>query len=183
MRSVGWAMKQAILLRSTLPAALLALAACSQDTQAPVDSEVLAEGAADNEVVQAQEASLADATESGPTAQANTMPAAMYGRWHQDTLGQAPTAADCDPESDATRDYDRLITVRETGYGYFETGGRIMEVHDRSDRMIDATFDTTYADTPTQARKDFSLQANGSLVVQDKGGQESETIRYQRCPE
>lgn len=176
-------MKQMTLLRSALPTALLALAACSQDPQAPVDSEVAAEGASDNEVVQAQETSLADVTEDGPTTQANTMPAAMYGRWHQDTLGRAPTAVDCDPESDATRDYDRLITVSETGYGYFETGGRIMEVHDRNDRMIDATFDTTYADTPTQARKDFSLQANGSLVVQDDSGEESETIRYQRCPE
>ena len=176
-------MKQMTLLRSALPIALLALAACSQDPQAPVDSEVAAEGAADDEVVQAQENSPADAAEEGPTAQANTMPAAMLGRWHEDTLGHAPTAVDCDPESDATRDYDRLITVRETGYGYFETGGRIMEVHDRNDRMIDATFDTTYADTPTQARKDFSLQANGSLVVQYDSGEESETIRYQRCPE
>ncbi|MXO47436.1 hypothetical protein GRI69_04095 [Erythrobacter vulgaris] len=176
-------MKQVTLLRSALPTALLALAACSQDPQAPVDSEVAAEGTADDADVQAQETSLADAAEEGPTAQVNTMPAAMLGRWHEDALGRAPTAADCDPESDATRDYDRLITVRETGYGYFETGGRIMEVHDRNDRMIDATFDTTYADTPTQARKDFSFQANGSLVVQDDSGEESETIRYQRCPE
>lgn len=175
-------MKNRSFLRSALPAAL-ALAACSQDPQAPVDSDVAPENADDDEIVQASETSLADTTREGPAAQQDTMPAAMHGRWHQDDLGRAPTAADCDPARDATRDYDRLITVREGGYSYFETGGRIMEVHDRTDRMIDATFDTTYADTPTQARKDFALQADGSLVVQGDSGEESEPTRYQRCPE
>ena len=31
-----------------------------------------------------------------------------------------------------------LITVRGGGYSFFETGGRITEVHARTDRMIDA---------------------------------------------
>lgn len=176
-------MKRMTLLRSALPPPLLALAACSQDPQAPLDSEVAPEGADDAEVVQTQKTSPADTNEDGSTAQANTMPTAMLGRWHQDNLSRAPTAVDCYPERDATRDYDRLITVRETGYSYFETGGRIMEVHDRSDRMIVATFDTTYADTPTQTRKDFALQANGSLVVLSDSVEGSETTRYQRCPE
>ncbi|EDL49383.1 hypothetical protein [Erythrobacter sp. SD-21] len=115
---------------------------------------------------------------------AKTMPSAMHGDWHKDDLGRTPTPQDCDPRLRGNIDWDRLITVRDEGYSYFETGGRIMEVHARTDRMIDATFDTTYADTPTSERRDFALQPGGTLVVNaDKGNGGMDVTRYIRCPE
>lgn len=115
---------------------------------------------------------------------ASTMPEAMFGQWHIDDLGRAPTAEDCDPMKDGMRDYDRLITVRDEGYSYFETGGRITEVHARTDSMIDATFDTTYADTPTSERRDFALQQGGTLAV-NRETEEGvmKAFQYRRCPE
>lgn len=178
-------MKQQILLRAALPVALMALAACSQDAPVPDETHAAAQdpAAADDAVLQ-PESTPSENADSGTETLAKTMPTAMFGRWHTDDLGRAPTTADCDPELDATRDYDRLITVYQVGYGYFETGGRIIDVHARTDSMIDATFDTTYADTPTQARKDFALQANGTLAVNhDDGDGQAEVTQYRRCPE
>lgn len=115
---------------------------------------------------------------------AKTMPSAMHGDWHKDDLGRAPTAQDCDPRLRGTIDWDRLMTVRDEGYSYFETGGRIMEVHARTDRTIDATFDTTYADTPTSERRDFALEGGGTLAVDaDNGDGGMDVTRYIRCPE
>ena len=124
------------------------------------------------------------ASEAANAPLARTMPSEMRGVWHKDDLGRAPTAQDCDPSLRGTIDWDRLMTVRGEGYSYFETGGRIMEVHARTDRMIDATFDTTYADTPTSERRDFALQPGGMLAVNaDNGDGGKETTRYIRCPE
>ena len=177
-------MKRKLLLRTAFPVSLMVLAACSEDPQAPVDSEIVPKDLADDRNLRETENSLADSTDEGPTSQAAAMPPAMMGRWHINNLGRAPKAADCDPERDATRDYDRLITVREGGYGYFETGGRIADVHNRSDRMIDATFDTTYADTPTSERRVFALQPDGSLAVKTVGGDGVMNVtQYFRCPE
>ena len=115
---------------------------------------------------------------------AKTMPVQLRGDWHKDDLGHAPTAQDCDPRLRGTIDWDRLITVNEGGYSYFETGGRIMEVHARTDTMIDATFDTTYADTPTSARQDFALQNDGTMAVNEDDGDGQMTVKeYIRCPE
>ena len=114
---------------------------------------------------------------------AETMPVRLRGDWHKDDLDRAPTIEDCDPRLRGTIDWDRLITVDENGYSYFETGGRIMEVHNRTDTMIDATFDTTYADTPTQARLDFALQSNGTMAVNEDDGDGRMSVKqYIRCP-
>ena len=111
------------------------------------------------------------------------MPKRLRGVWHKDDLDRAPTKKDCDPSLRGTIDWDRLITVRKDGYGYFETGGRIMTVHRVSDTMIDATFDTTYADTPTSARKDFALQQDGTMAVNhDDGDGQLDVTQYRRCP-
>jgi len=112
-----------------------------------------------------------------------TMPARLRGDWHKDDLGRAPTAEDCDRRLRGSIDWDRLITVDENGFSYFETGGRIMEVHNRTEAMIDATFDTTYADTPTQARMDFALQNDGTMAVNDDDGDGRMSVKqYIRCP-
>lgn len=115
---------------------------------------------------------------------AQTMPRSLRGDWHRNDLGRAPDAADCDERLRGTIDWDRLITVRETGYSYFETGGRIVDVHARTDSMIDATFDTTYADTPTSERRNFALQPDGTLAVSHETGEgTTDVAEYRRCPE
>ena len=176
-------MKQAILFRTALPVALMALAACSQDASAPDEADAAAEdiAAEDDAAVQPDSTPSNDAN-SGTETLAKSMPISMFGRWHIDDLGRAPTAADCDPERDGTRDYNRLITIYEGGYSYFETGGRIVEVHARTGEMIDATFDTTYADEPTSARVKFTRRGDGPLAVRDESGQ-LETDLYRPCPE
>ncbi len=113
-----------------------------------------------------------------------SMPQALRGSWRKDDLGRAPETADCDIYRPANQSRDRVVTVREGGYSHFETGGRIMEVHNRTDEMIDATFDTTYADTPTSARKDFALQPDGTMAVNnDDGDGRMDVSTYRRCPE
>lgn len=150
--------------------------------------------AAEQGAVPVQDQSLSDEAstpEPSPTPSqsdgqsfAKSMPAEMLGDWHKDDLGHAPTAEDCDPRLRGTIDWDRLMTVREGGYSYFETGGRIIEVHGRTDTTIDATFDTTYADDPTSERRDFALLPGGTLVVNADGGNGvRDIIRYRRCPE
>ena len=120
---------------------------------------------------------------AAPNTFARTMPQGLRGDWHKDDLGRAPTKEDCDPRLRGTIDWDRLITVRDNGYSYFETGGRIMEVHNRTDTMIDATFDTTYADDPTSERRDFILQPDGTMAINnDDGDGILDVTQYRRCP-
>ncbi|WP_100260473.1 hypothetical protein [Qipengyuania seohaensis] len=123
-------------------------------------------------------------SEPEPATFAMTMPQEMRGIWHKDILGRAPDTEECDPRLRGTIDWDRLITVRDSGYVYFEMSGRIMEVHNRTDTMIDATFDTTYADTPTSERRDFALQNDGTLAINlDDGDGAMQVVQYRRCPE
>ncbi|NVD45548.1 hypothetical protein [Qipengyuania atrilutea] len=115
---------------------------------------------------------------------AKTMPVRLRGDWHKDDLGRVPEAEDCDPRLRGTIDWDRLVTVDEGGYSYFETGGRITDVHGRTDTMIDAAFDTTYADTPTSTRRNLTLQSDGTMTVREEDGNGQPTIKkYIRCPE
>ena len=166
-----------------LATAMLALAACSQDAQAPVDSEVAPVNAQDDEQLSGGENSLADATNEGTTAQAQTIPESLRGQWREDDLGRAPTAEDCRQTSQTNRNFGKVLTVRADGYSLFESGGRIIEVHNRTDSMIDATFDTNYADTSTTARKDLALQPGGTLAVNnDDGDGIMDVVQYRRCP-
>ena len=176
-------MKQQILCRTAVPVALMALVACSQDAPLPNETDASDEDiVATDDTVTRPKDTQPDSADSHVETLAKTMPSTMLGRWHIDDLGRPPTTEDCDLSRDGTRDYDRLMTVREAGYGYFETGGRIMEVHARTDEMIDATFDTTYADEPTSARVKFTRRGDGPLAVQDESGQ-LETDLYRPCPE
>ena len=106
---------------------------------------------------------------------------ALHGVWRQADLGGALTAEDCNQTSASNKNFGKVITVRPDGYTLFEDGGRIIEVHNRTDETIDATFDTTYADTPTKARRNFVMQPDGTLVVTDLGGT-SPTVEYRPCP-
>lgn len=167
----------------TLLAVSLVLAACSQDAEAPVDGEVAPVTAQDDEQLSSGETSLADATKEGMTAQAQTIPKPLRGQWREDDLGRAPIAEDCQQTSQTNRNFGKILTVRADGYSLFESGGRIIEVHNRTGSMIDATFDTTYADTPTTARKDLALQPGGTLAVNnDDGDGVMDVVQYRRCP-
>lgn len=155
------------------------VAACSP---APADPEEERPAQAKTESGTVPEAGPSPATPD--RALATTMPADLRGDWHKDDLGRAPTDDDCDTRLRGTVDWDRLMNVRDDGYGYFETGGRIMTVHNRTNSMIDATFDTTYADTPTSERRDFALQDDGTLAVNaDDGDGVMKVTQYRRCPE
>ena len=122
------------------------------------------------------------ATSTERTAFASTMPEAVRGQWRENDLGRDPTREDCNQTSQSNSNFGKVLTVDAGGYSVFEDGGRIIDVHNRTDDMIDATFDTTYADTPTRARKDFALQSNGSLAVNndDEDGR-AKSIEYLRC--
>ena len=168
----------------------LALAACGSDETVPTDER--------DEV--APTVSPADQDTSGATDSAGsepddaveepaedevaqTMPRAVRGQWRENDLGRDPTREDCNQTSSTNRNFGKVLTVRADGYSLFESGGRIIEVHNRTDAMIDATFDTTYADTPTTARKDFALQPGGSLAVNDDDGDGRLSVtEYLRCP-
>ncbi len=115
---------------------------------------------------------------------AATMPQTLRGQWREDDLGRAPRAEDCNQTSQSNRNFGKVLTVRADGYSLFESGGRIMTVHQRTDTMVDATFDTTYADTPTSARQDFAIQADGTLAVNDDDGDGTPSVtQYRPCPE
>ncbi|MDG6077898.1 hypothetical protein E3U23_01625 [Erythrobacter litoralis] len=162
--------------------ACLALAACSQSAETPPDTPTPSPTMMPVEP-DGGNGSGAPPLEAASQSTVKTMPSRLRGDWHKDDLGRAPGAEDCDPRLRGTIDWDRLITVDENGYSYFETGGRIMEVHNRTDTLIDATFDTTYADTPTQARLDFALQSNDTMAVnEDDGDGQMSTKQYIRCP-
>lgn len=112
-----------------------------------------------------------------------TMPEAVRGQWRENDLGRDPTREDCNQTSQSNRNFGKVLTITAEGYSLFEEGGRIIAVHSRSDESIDATFDTTYADTPTRARRSVALQSKGALAVTDDyGGGRVDLTEYLPCP-
>ncbi len=110
------------------------------------------------------------------------MPQAVRGQWRENDLGRVPTSEDCNQTSQSNRNFGKVLTINAGGYSAFEDWGRIIEVHNQTGNMIDATFDTTYADTRTSARKDFALQPDGSLTVNnDDGDGRLDVTEYLRC--
>jgi hemin uptake protein HemP len=163
---------------------LLAVAACSS----PEDSAFEPASEEATMIVEADRGVGNDASPLEDTAEdggETTMPAAMRGRWREDDLGHAPTNEDCEQTSTTNDNFGKVLTVRAEGYTLFETGGRIIEVHNRTDTMIDATFDTTPPPAPERitSRKDFALQQDGTLAINhdDADGIMSVT-QYRPCP-
>lgn len=146
----------------------------------PMAAETLTTVGERNKTRRAVSAPAATSTER--TAFASTMPEVMRGQWRENDLGRYPTREDCNQTSQSNSNFGKVLTVSARGYSVFENGGRIIDVHSRTDNMIDATFDTTYADTPTRARENFALQSNGSLAVNsDDGDGQLDVIEYMRC--
>ena len=79
----------------------------------------------------------------------------------------------------------KILHIRDTSFSYFETGGRLIEVHERSDTSIRATYDTTYADEHTEADYVFDMKENGKtlIVSQYSKHAEPDPLRYRRCPD
>ena len=112
-----------------------------------------------------------------------TMPAALRGQWREDDLGRDPTEEDCDQTSSTNQNFGKVLTVRADGYSLFEEGGEIAEVHNRSDRMIDATFAVPTPNGTTPRRKDFALQSDDTLAVNDDDGDGRMSVtQYRPCP-
>ena len=111
------------------------------------------------------------------------MPLLLRGAWRADDLDRAPTGDDCNQTAASNRNFGKVLTIREDGYNLFEDGGRLITVHARSNDMIDATFDTTYADTPTQARIAFTAGPADRLKLTGKDASAQVSARaYRRCP-
>ena len=155
-----------------------AVAGCSPDPAASTDpSAQVAAPAVETDVGAQARIAAQDEIQTFP----KTMPEALYGDWREDDLKRAPTVEDCNQTAISNNNFGKVMTIRADGYSLFEDGGRIIEVHNRTGETIDATFDTTYADTPTKARRNFVMQQDGSLVVTDLDGA-SPTVEYRPCP-
>ena len=115
-----------------------------------------------------------------PSAFARSFPQAIRGTWRE-TDGPAPTADQCD--NTVSQNMGKVLTVREDGYSYFETGGRFISVSDRSDSRIRALFDTTYADEETRDELTFAVDPVArTLTVTSHEPGSGRTTTYKRCP-
>lgn len=111
-----------------------------------------------------------------------TMPAGIRGKWRRSTDASV-TLAEC--VDSASTNMGLLLTIRSDGFSRFEDGGRLIRVHERDSNRIRATFDTTYADTPTQGEFLFEAQAAGQTLIERQYGDGAQLgiLRYRRCPQ
>ena len=111
-----------------------------------------------------------------------TMPAEIHGKWRRSTEASV-TRAQC--VDSASVNMGLILTIRPDGFSRFEDGGRLIRVHERDSKRIRATFDTTYADTPTQGEFVFEAQDNGQTLIERQFGDGAEPgiLRYRRCPQ
>lgn len=110
-----------------------------------------------------------------------TMPAEVQGKWRRSSEASV-TAAQC--ADTANSNMGLILTIRPDGFSRFEDGGRLIRVHHRDSNRIRATFDTTYADTPTQGEFVFEARDDGQTLIERQfgDGAQSGTLRYSRCP-
>ena len=108
-----------------------------------------------------------------------SIPVALRGKWRE-TSGAAPTAAQCQGSSDGN--IGKVLEVRDTGFSIFENGGRLMDVASRSPGSIRATYDTTYADTPTQADITMRVDPVARTLTMMTHGDGGDSRIYKRCP-
>ena len=110
-----------------------------------------------------------------------TMPAGIRGKWRRSTEASVIPAECVDS---ASANMGLILTIRSDGFSRFEDGGRLIRVHERDSGQIRATFDTTYADTPTQGEFLFKTQDNGQTLIERQYGYGAQPgiLRYRRCP-
>jgi hypothetical protein len=110
-----------------------------------------------------------------------TIPEPVRGIWRESGQGTSVSVDDCRQESGFEKNFGKVLTIDADHFTYFESGGRLIEVHEHDESRIDATYDTTYADTPTKERLIFDAQNDGTVLIvrdSDRPG----PIRYLRCP-
>ena len=153
-------------------------AAAATETPIPVEPDGgIGDGAGPPEGMPASDAG-SEAEE--PSAFAKPFPVAIRGKWRA-TDGAAVTKAQCDGYQQDNM--GRVLTVREDGYSYFETGGRFISVSEREPGSIRAVFDTTYADEPTRDELEFRVDPVAkTLTVRNFDTGERSTTTYRRCP-
>jgi hypothetical protein len=183
---------------STLVAFISVTAACTSNTEekkAETTSAVASSSVASSSVVSSSVASSSDgpvmtsvpprispdSAASGPTTTARTdaIPESIRGKWRENYEGVvAPD--DCRQDGGFERNFGKVLEVDANGFRYFESGGTLINVIERDTSRIDAVFDTTYADTPTQARIVFDAQDDNTVLIvrDDRPG----PIRFVRCP-
>ncbi|MFC0590113.1 hypothetical protein ACFFF7_11860 [Novosphingobium aquiterrae] len=155
-------------------AAMLALAACSNETPAPVPSEDAATFAPPPPAASEPAAPTATPTAapSGPVAAA-AFPAAMLGRW-----GLVP--ADCTSQRG---DNKGMITVSAREIRFYESVARIDKVKDSSENRMRATL--AYDGEGMQWSRDAQFEVKsgaGQLVLQEYGDDAVPGPRtYTRC--
>ncbi len=120
-----------------------------------------------------------------------SIPLAVRGKWREiiaPVAGasgrdvQNVTAAQC-VNSDS-KNMGKILNIRADGFSFFEQGGRLLTVQERSASRIRATYDTTYADTPTRGDYVFDVQDGGKTLVMREYGDNARPgpIFYKKCP-
>ena len=105
----------------TLP---LALAACSQESEPPVESEVAPVGTTDDEHLRDAERSLADPTEQGPTRQLTAIPQRFRGVWDA-------VDGNCAPASDLRIEIGERVRMQGNQAHRSVHVTRLQGLHDR----------------------------------------------------
>ena len=151
--------------RLALLSAIALLAACSQEAEAPVESEVRP----DSDTVSPRDQSLADPTVEGPTRQAG-IPARFQGVWdHVDGR--------CNPSSDLR------VEVSSDALGFYEAQGRVLSVSQVDPDTIDVELEVEGGGEVWTMVRRFRLSRNGEtmtpLPVESEG--EFEPMPLKRC--
>ena len=145
------------------------LAACSQEDEPPVESEVAPVSTADDANLREAERSLADPTEQGPTRQLAAIPQRFRGVW--DSLD-----GNCAPASEL-----RMEIGADT-LGFYEARGEVTDVMtDGADAIIAGLTMEGEGERWTMTRR-FELTAPDRLIPSPVGEEtDFEPMTLKRC--
>lgn len=172
-------------MRFPLLAPLLILVACAPEADPPAGGETAVaprEATAPAPIAEPDSAAPAVpepvSNGSAPTLELS-IPQAIRGRWRE-SEGDSVTATQCAPAN--YEDAIRTLDIRADGFTQFETGGRLISVAERGPTCIRATFDTTYADEPTQGEYVFDVRDGGQTLIVRGLAANGRSVRHRRCP-
>lgn len=147
----------------------LALAACSQESEPPVESEVAPVGTADDDNLDAAEGSLADPTEEGPTRQLTAIPPRFRGVWDA-------VDGNCAPASELR------LEIGERSLGFYEARGEVTDVMTDGENAIVAALAMEGEGERWTMTRRFSLSGNDRLIPSPVGEEaDFEPMTLKRC--
>ncbi|MGB3737171.1 MAG: hypothetical protein WA964_19615 [Ilumatobacter sp.] len=117
------------------------------------------------------------APDDGPV---QSIPEAVQGMWRI-TDAESVTADDCRQVAGFEQNYGQVLTVRADGFSYFESGGTLIEVIERDESRVDATFETT-SGGPTTSEERITLDAQDDASMLILNDAEPGIVRLLRCP-